>query len=114
MAKKLSVDKGKFDANRMSTSSDVSGLLWLIVKDRNDSDSSGVAERMEMECKTDGNYRSSVDEPTIYHDDRLYGVNHALYGDPRKAEMRVPDQITDCVVFLGTSHGYQDIEQVGQ
>jgi hypothetical protein len=39
---------------------------------------------------------------SIYYDYRLGGVPQAVYGDPRDAHMRLPDEILDSVVFLVT------------
>lgn len=42
----------------------------------------------------------SHSKAVIYHDTRLYGCNKAIYGDPIKASMRIPDELIDCVAFL--------------
>jgi hypothetical protein len=36
----------------------------------------------------------------LYHDDRLYGLQTVVCGDPRDAEMRIPDELLKSVVFI--------------
>jgi hypothetical protein len=48
----------------------------------------------------------------VYYDRRLGGVAQAVYGDPRDAHMRLPDEILDSVVFLVTKEkGADEIEK---
>src|SRR6185312_12212107 len=42
---------------------------------------------------------------SFYYDCRLGGVPQAVWGDPQKALMRVPDDILKCTVFLCVNTG---------
>lgn len=51
-----------------------------------------------------GNYPLTVGMFRIYHDSRMHGVEHVIYGDPKDAEVWLPPDITKCVCFLCVKH----------
>jgi len=40
----------------------------------------------------------------IYHDRRMYGIDLVRYGDPKDADVWLPPDMIDCVVFLSVQH----------
>src|SRR5438132_1084526 len=69
-----------------------------------------VAKLWRKTCLT-GNYPLTVGKPIFYFDSRLGGVPNAIFGDPGRALMRLPDDILECVAFIVLQQAGDDISQ---
>jgi hypothetical protein len=59
----------------------------------------------KAKCQGQGNYPLTVGKENPYVDYRLGGIARYFFPPREDIDMRVPDEILKCVVFLGVDHG---------